>query len=156
MLHTPPYIKIKFYKSKLTKRDYNETISYICSFYLLPLQTQPMNISINQLTLDQKIGQLFMVAAVADEEIAKDFLSKKSYRMDKEYIEQLITHYHIGGIIYLGKSDTEKQIERTQYFQSISAIPLLIGQDLEPGRVGISRLASNAKISQQSNIGTDK
>ena len=47
-----------------------------------------MNISINQLTLDQKIGQLFMVAAVADEEIAKDFIHKKSYRMDKEYIEQ--------------------------------------------------------------------
>ena len=81
-----------------------------------------------------------MVAAVADEEVAKDFLSKKTYRMDKEYITELITQYHIGGIIYLGKSNTEKQIERTQYFQNISAIPLLIGQDLEPGRVGISRL----------------
>jgi len=99
-----------------------------------------MNISINDLTLDQKIGQLFMVAAVADEEVAKDFLSKKSYRMNKEYVTELITQYHIGGIIYLGKSDTEKQIERTHYFQSISGIPLLIGQDLEPGRVGISRL----------------
>ena len=81
-----------------------------------------------------------MVAAVADEEVAKDFLSKKSYRLDKEYITELITQHHIGGIIYLGKSDTEKQIERTHYFQNISAIPLLIGQDLEPGRVGISRL----------------
>ena len=99
-----------------------------------------MELSTNNLTLDQKIGQLFMVAAVADEEVAKDFLSKKSYRMDKEYITELITQYHIGGIIYLGKSDTEKQIKRTQYFQNISAIPLLIGQDLEPGRVGISRL----------------
>ncbi len=123
------------------------------AFILLPLQTQPMNISINQLTLDQKIGQLFMVAAVADEEIAKDFLSKKSYRMDKEYIEQLITQYHIGGIIYLGKSDTKKQIERTQYFQNISAIPLLVGQDLEPGRVGVSRLQTMQKFHNNQKLG---
>src|SRR5207244_12769955 len=97
-------------------------------------------ITINQLTLDQKIGQLFMVAAVADEEIAQDCIQRKSYRLDKEYITGLITNYHIGGIIYLGKSDIQKQIERTGYFQSISAIPLLIGQDLEPGRVGKTRL----------------
>lgn len=123
------------------------------AFILLPLQTQSMDISINQLTLDQKIGQLFMVAAVADEEVAKDFLSKKSYRMDKEYITELITQYHIGGIIYLGKSDTEKQIERTQYFQNISAIPLLVGQDLEPGRVGVSRLQTMQKFHNNQKLG---
>ncbi|HSC25419.1 MAG TPA: glycoside hydrolase family 3 N-terminal domain-containing protein [Candidatus Babeliales bacterium] len=98
------------------------------------------NINIYHLTLEQKIGQLFMVAAVVDEEIAKDCMHKKTYRLDKKYIETLITDYYIGGIIYLGKSDVEKQIQRTTYFQSISVIPLLIGQDLEPGRVGASRL----------------
>jgi hypothetical protein len=80
-------------------------------------------ITIDQLTLDQKIGQLFMVAAKVTQNCIK------SYRTDKEYIEELITQYHIGGIIYLGKSDPEKQIQQTQYFQNISAIPLLIGQD---------------------------
>lgn len=112
----------------------------ITAFTLATSITFAMNVSVNNLTLDQKIGQLFMVAAVADEEIAKDFLSKKTYRMDKEHVETLIKDYHIGGIIYLGKSDSEKQKQRTQHFQNISAIPLLIGQDLEPGRVGISRL----------------
>lgn len=110
------------------------------AFLAITALTHSMNRSVNNLTLDQKIGQLFMVAAVADEDIAKDFLSKKTYRMDKEYVESLIKNYHVGGIIYLGKSDSEKQKQRTQYFQNISAIPLLIGQDLEPGRVGISRL----------------
>ena len=75
-----------------------------------------METSVNNLTLEQKIGQLFMVAAVADEEIAKDFLAKKTYRMDKEYIETLIKDYHIGGIIYLGKSDSEKQKQRTKNY----------------------------------------
>lgn len=133
--------------------------------YLLPTAfivvasiTQAMNISINNLTLNQKIGQLFMVAAVADEKIAKDCIQKKLYRMDKEYITTLIKDYHIGGIIYLGKSDPEKQKKRTQQFQKISAIPLLIGQDLEPGRVGIARLqqmdcfANNKKLGEGNNI----
>jgi beta-glucosidase-like glycosyl hydrolase len=112
----------------------------ISALLIITALTHPMNTSVNNLTLDEKIGQLFMVAAVADEDIAKDFLTQKTYRMDKEYVETLIKDYHIGGIIYLGKSDSEKQKQRTKYFQNITTIPLLIGQDLEPGRVGISRL----------------
>ena len=108
--------------------------------YCITFYAYSANLTINNLSLDQKIGQLFMVAAVADEEIAKDCIRHKPYRMDKEYIEELIKNYHIGGIIYLGKSDVNKQITRTQYFQSLSTIPLLIGQDLEPGRVGAARL----------------
>jgi len=107
---------------------------YLLCFALIPFQL--LAITTDHLTLDEKIGQLFMVAAVVDEEIAHQCIQRKSYRLDKEYIEQLIKEYHIGGIIYLGKSDIKKQIARTQYFQSISTIPLLIGQDLEPGRVG--------------------
>jgi beta-N-acetylhexosaminidase len=136
----PPILKLYFTKIILSKGITVKQYLLSATFVLLTWQINSMELSTNNLTLDQKIGQLFMVAAVADEEVAKDFLSKKSYRMDKEYITELITQYHIGGIIYLGKSDTEKQIKRTQYFQNISAIPLLIGQDLEPGRVGISRL----------------
>lgn len=113
-------------------------IAYCSSFSLLFGHS---SFNMSNLTLDQKIGQLFMVAAVADEQVAQDFLSKKSYRLDKEYIEHLIAHYHIGGIIYLGKSDYEKQIARTKQFQELSRIPLLIGQDLEPGRVGAARLS---------------
>ena len=97
--------------------------------------------TIQDLTLDEKIGQLFMVTAVADEEIAQETIAKKTYRVDKEYIEELIQNYHIGGIIFLGKSDYKKQKDRTIDFQNLSSIPLLIGQDLEPGRIGAARFA---------------
>jgi beta-N-acetylhexosaminidase len=108
---------------------------------------------INNLTLDQKIGQLFMVAAVADEETAQAIMEKKTYRMDKEYIEELIAQYHIGGVIYLGKSDYYKQIERTKHFQNLSAIPLLVGQDLEPGRIGAARFAELAHFPNNKALG---
>lgn len=109
--------------------------------------------NITDLTLDQKIGQLFMVAAVSDEEIAKDIMEKKPYRLDKEYIEELIAQYHIGGIIFLGKSDYQKQITRTQHFQSLSIIPLLVGQDLEPGRIGAARFSELAYFPNNKALG---
>lgn len=98
-----------------------------------------MEFNIKNLTLDQKIGQLFMVGAVSDEQLAKDCIKNKPYRMDKTYIEDLILNHHIGGIIYLGKGNAERQIHLTSHYQCISSIPLLIGQDLEPGSVGASR-----------------
>lgn len=106
------------------------------------------------LSLKEKIGQLFMVAAVADEEIAKDIITSKPYRMDKEYIEELICDYGIGGIIYLGKSDPEKQIMRTAHFQRLSTIPLLVGQDLEPGRIGTSQLPDFFDFPSNKALGT--
>jgi beta-N-acetylhexosaminidase len=118
-----------------------KTNKYVFYQLLLFFSTiNSMQFPLPALSIDQKIGQLFMVSAVADEEIAQECINRKSYRLDKEYIEELITQYHIGGIIFLGKSNPEKQILRTQHFQNISAIPLLIGQDLEPGRVGAARL----------------
>jgi beta-N-acetylhexosaminidase len=126
---------------------------YIYGLLLAFIPFNTHSIDIKNLVLDQKIGQLFMVAAVADEDIAKDFTHKKSYRMDKEYIAELIGQYQIGGIIYLGKSDCDKQKERTAYFQSLSVIPLLIGQDLEPGRVGISRLEIMDRLHNNKTLG---
>ena len=123
---------------------------YFFSFSLLFCYSP---LSINDLTLPEKIGQLFMVAAVADEEIAHEIMEKKPYRMDKEYVEELITQYHIGGIIFLGKSDYTKQIDRTQYFQNLSPIPLLIGQDLEPGKVGAARFADFAHFHNNKQLG---
>lgn len=123
------------------------------SFIYIFLPLHAMDLTINRLTLDQKIGQLFMVAAVADETLARDCIESKSYRMDKNYIENLIQNYHIGGIIYLGKSNVEDQIIRTHHFQSVSLIPLLIGQDLEPGRVGHSRFPDFFNFPSNKTIG---
>jgi beta-glucosidase-like glycosyl hydrolase len=116
-------------------------IYHIAALTLCTIFTTQTIVDIKNMTLDEKIGQLFMVAAVADEEIAQESIAKKTYRLDKEYIEELIKNYHIGGIIFLGKSDYKKQISRTKYFQSLSSIPLLVGQDLEPGRIGAARFA---------------
>lgn len=114
-------------------------LSLVVSFVFLTSIFTNFCININNLTLDQKIGQLFMVAAVADEYTAFRTLLKKRFkgcRLHKRHIAHLIRDFGIGGIIYLGKSDPLKQKERTDYFQSLSDIPLVIGQDLEPGRVG--------------------
>ena len=124
----------------------------MCFFSIISYSS--FRFDIKDLTLEQKIGQLFMVAAVADEEIAKVFMMRKSYRLDKEYIEELITHYGIGGIIFLGKSNYEKQKERTEHFQCLSSIPLLIGQDLEPGRVGAARFSDFAQFPNNQKLGS--
>ena len=114
----------------------------------------PMQLTIQDLTLDQKIGQLFMVAAVAHGKTADNCIQKKSYRMDKNYIKELICTYHVGGIIFLRRSNAKKQIRRTEKFQSISAIPLLIGQDLEPGRVGAARFSDFIYFPSNQTLGT--
>jgi beta-N-acetylhexosaminidase len=111
-------------------------------------------LDITQLTLPQKIGQLFMVAAVADEEIAHEIMERKTYRMDKEYIEELLAEDLAGGIIFLGKSNVQKQKQRTEHFQQRSRIPLLIGQDLEPGRVGASRFEDFKHLSNNQQLGS--
>ena len=91
--------------------------------------------TIEKLTLDEKIGQLFMVAAVSDTSLPENqsLMTQKPYRMDPEHIEHLINQYHIGGIIFLGAGYPESQFNLTRDFQQLSSLPLLIGQDLEWG-----------------------
>ncbi|MGB8367534.1 MAG: glycoside hydrolase family 3 N-terminal domain-containing protein [Candidatus Babeliales bacterium] len=101
--------------------------------FLAKNNTQNSQNILTQLTVEQKIGQLFMVAAVADEQKSKSIMQRKPYRMDQEYVEKLIQDYHIGGLIFFGTSTPTKQKKVTEHFQHLSKIPLLIGQDLEWG-----------------------
>lgn len=96
-----------------------------CIFALVP--------SLENLTLDEKIGQIMMIAAVSDEQLNKEFIQEQTYTMDQQHVETMIKNHHVGGIIFLGKGDPEKQAALTQHFQSLSRSPLLIGQDLEWG-----------------------
>ena len=93
--------------------------------------------TLQSLTLREKIGQLFMVPTTSSFEQREEALASKlftcPYKMDHDYIEQLIKEYHIGGLIFLFKSTPEKQIDLTNRLQQISSIPLLIGQDCEWG-----------------------
>ncbi len=73
------------------------------------------------LTPDERLGQLFMVAAYSD-----------SAKADRTGIEALISKYHIGGIIFFQGSPLQ-QADLTNHYQSITKIPLLIGVDAEWG-----------------------
>lgn len=94
---------------------------------------EAVRIQLASLSLDQKIGQLFMVPAVSCEVQNTAFMATQPYAMHKEYIEELITQYHAGGVIFLGRGEPEKQIARTRGYQQLSAIPLFIGMDFEWG-----------------------
>jgi beta-N-acetylhexosaminidase len=92
--------------------------------------------TIETMSLEKKIGQLIMIPAVVDEQMNTEFMQKKPYyQMDRDSVTKYIKTYHVGGIIWLGASVPKMQQERTQEYQNHSSIILLIGQDLEPGRI---------------------
>lgn len=84
-------------------------------------QTKWVDSILNKMTIDEKIGQLFMVQAYSNKD--------ENHRM---YIDSLIKNYHIGGLIFM-QGTPEKQAILTNNFQSASKIPLLIGFDGEWG-----------------------
>lgn len=93
------------------------------------------------MTLDQKIGQLFMVAAWSSP-THKDF--------NQATVQRLIEQYGIGGIIFM-QGSPGRQIALTNKYQSSSAIPLLIGMDAEWG-LGM-RLDSTISYPRQLTLG---
>ncbi|MCL2327799.1 MAG: serine hydrolase [Bacteroidetes bacterium] len=83
--------------------------------------TQWVDSTLKAMTLDEKIGQLFMIAVYAN--------PKQS---NFSQAEKLIKESHIGGIIFMQGNPT-MQVRYTNHFQSISKIPLLISIDGEWG-----------------------
>ena len=73
------------------------------------------------MNLDEKIGQLFMVAS----------WSNKDEPHFKE-IDKLIEDEHIGGLIFF-QGGPERQYALTNRFQRSSKIPLMLGMDAEWG-----------------------
>lgn len=73
----------------------------------------------NSLSLEQRVGQLFMISVFSKE---KDF-SK---------VEQSIKKEKIGGIIF-SKGTPKRQLMLTERFQSVTKVPLLIAMDAEWG-----------------------
>ena len=84
--------------------------------------------TLNILSTREKIGQLFMVSTTSNSEAIE-----ASSTMAQSHIEHLIKNYHIGGLIFLYKSTPELQIQKTNHYQALSKLPLLIGQDCEWG-----------------------
>jgi beta-N-acetylhexosaminidase len=75
----------------------------------------------SSLSLDQKIGQLFMVAAYSGGE-----------KYNRTAIEKLIANNYIGGLIFM-QGTPEAQAEQTNAFQASSKVPLMIAMDAEWG-----------------------
>jgi beta-glucosidase-like glycosyl hydrolase len=76
---------------------------------------------LNSMTVDEKIGQLFMVQAYSNKD-----------KKHRDFIEGLINNYHIGGLVFM-QGTPKKQAQLNNHYQSISKIPLLIGFDGEWG-----------------------
>jgi beta-N-acetylhexosaminidase len=93
--------------------------------------------TLQSLTLRQKIGQLFIVAAASNfnqpNESLASSLATSPYTMDANHIEMLIKDYYVGGIIFLYKSDPATQMALMKKFKSLSVVPLFIAQDCEWG-----------------------
>ena len=112
----------------MAKRTFN--VFLLCIFPLTLTAHVP---SLKDLSLDEKIGQLFMVATVSDEDRNAEFMGTQPYHLEQEHAARMIKEHHIGGIIFLGKSAPDEQVAATNRLQQESTIPLLIIQDAEWG-----------------------
>lgn len=87
----------------------------------LEIQTPWADSLIKTMSLDQKIGQLFSIAAY----------SNKGESHQKEILE-LIENFHIGGLTFF-QGGPIKQAQLTNLYQAKSKIPLMIAMDGEWG-----------------------
>ncbi len=93
----------------------------------------------NSLTLEERIGQLFMVAAYSNRD-----------RDHRDEITRLISEYNIGGLIFF-QGGPVRQANLTNHYQSVAKTPLMIAMDAEWG-LGM-RLDSTLSFPRQMTLG---
>jgi len=76
---------------------------------------------ISSMTLDEKIGQLFMIRAHSN--LGEDHISN---------VKKQITKYHVGGLCFF-QGSSKKQAELINKYQALSKLPLMISMDAEWG-----------------------
>lgn len=76
---------------------------------------------LNQISTEEKIGQLFMVAAYSNQT-----------KEQEDALEAQIRRYGLGGIIFF-QGEPAHQVELTRRYQKAAPYPLLIGMDAEHG-----------------------
>lgn len=92
------------------------------------------------LSLDEKIGQLFMVSAHPEK-------NQKHY----EEVAELVSKYKVGGIIFFKSSSPLKLANMSNYLQSLTEVPLLMSID---GEWGLSmRVDSTMRFPLQMQLG---
>ena len=91
-------------------------------FFLKPEDVAWVETTIETMTLEEKIGQLFVPIG---------------YSGDPGYLDHQMLRYHVGGVMYrCGEAEEMQACHR--YLQEHSKIPLLIGANLENGGIGIA------------------
>ena len=73
------------------------------------------------MTLDEKIGQLFMVQAYSNKD-----------EKHADFITEMVKEYHVGNLIFM-QGTPEKQAELNNRYQEAAKVPLMIGFDGEWG-----------------------
>lgn len=100
-------------------------------FFSADLNNAPITVA--NLTLDQKIGQLFLASCIIDQTENAALVAAKNYQTDVQMVKKLIEKYEIGGVVYLGLGTPAQQIETTKLFAQTSKFPLFFAQDFERG-----------------------
>lgn len=93
----------------------------------------------NTLTIEQQIAQCIWIAGYSNRDISHEV-----------EVTDLIRKYGVGGIVFF-QGTAEKQAELTNYYQSISKVPILISLDAEWG-IGM-RLQNVEKFPYQMTMG---
>ena len=89
-------------------------------FNLNETQLKWVTDTFDSLTLDEKIGQLFV---------------NLTLQRDEESLSKLVNEYHIGGVRWQGGT-LEEVYEQNKYFQEHSKVPVLIAANTEAGGNG--------------------
>ena len=85
------------------------------------LQEKWVDSILSSMTIDEKIGQLFMIQAYSNLD-----------SVHENKIKEMIQKYHVGNLIFM-QGTPIKQAQLTNTYQSLSEIPLMIGFDGEWG-----------------------
>ncbi|WP_345161858.1 glycoside hydrolase family 3 N-terminal domain-containing protein [Pontibacter saemangeumensis] len=104
-----------------------------------PKEKQWVDSLMTTLSPDQRIGQLFMVAAYSNKD-------KKHFRE----IDTLVSRYGVGGIMFM-QGGPVRQAVLTNRFQRLARVPLLIAMDAEWGLN--MRLDSSMHFARQMTLG---
>ncbi|MBL7933175.1 MAG: serine hydrolase [Bacteroidia bacterium] len=105
----------------------------------LTLQNKWVDSVFNSLSLDERLGQLFMVAAY----------SNKDLKHVKE-IRDLVVDYRIGGLIWM-QGGPVRQGKLANYYQTLAKTPLMYSMDAEWGLA--MRLDSTIRYPKQMTLG---
>ncbi|MET4076728.1 glycoside hydrolase family 3 N-terminal domain-containing protein [Hymenobacter sp. UYCo722] len=104
-----------------------------------PVETAWVDSVFNSFSPDQRLGQLFMVAAYSNKD-----------RSHVERIERLVRNYNIGGVMFM-QGGPKRQAIMANRLQAAAKVPLLVAMDAEWGLD--MRLDSSAHYAKQMTLG---